>query len=375
MQMEKATEILKNFEGTSYQIGQQIGNWVLSDPNLLKTVLLPPKVYPDVKLQEIRSLLDTYCAGVNEEILGFADTLHVKLEQVLFYAMTYLERGCSLMALSSTKTASHHTIMARNYDFNNRMEEMCFAYTNVTGKYKHIASTLNLFGRCDGMNEYGLAVCKASIGLPVGNFEGGEKAGVTGFSFWIVVRSILENCKTVSEALEWAKNAPIGYNMNLLMADSNQIALFECLNGRTAYQTIDSHSNEIVPNFISATNHVVLPELKQYETMEIENSIIRNDKIKEFLKSKKSVTQEELKSLLSTPYPDGLCCHYYSDFFGTLRSMIFDVDSKKIEVSFGSPQNNQWHSYGVEKLPDASIEVLLPNQKPTNDFYKIVPQK
>lgn len=370
--MEKVKEILKNYEGTSYQIGEQIGTWVLSNPSLLQTVLLPPKTYSEIKLQEIKELLDQYCSGINEEIRGFADTLHIEIEQVLFYAMTYLERGCSLMAISPNKTRDHHTLMARNYDFNHQMEEMCFAYTNVTGKYRHIASTLNLFGRCDGMNEHGLSVCKASIGLPVGNFEGGQKAGKTGFSFWIVVRSILENCRTVREALEWATNASIGYNMNLLLADSTEIALFECIDGHTAYKSVKHFSNDSDSNFLSATNHILLPELKQYETMKIENSVIRNNNIMSFLTNHENISKEELKKLLSTSYPEGLCCHYYADFFGTLRSMIFDIDSKKIEIAFGSPKENKWHSFSVGKLPEKQIEVSLPVEKPTDDFYKIV---
>ena len=60
---------------------------------------------------------------------------------------------------------------------------MCFAYTAIEEKYSYIGSTLHLFGRGDGMNEHGLAVCQAGNGLPVGNFEGAQKAGVTGFSF------------------------------------------------------------------------------------------------------------------------------------------------------------------------------------------------
>ncbi|WP_349948673.1 hypothetical protein ABFV83_09740 [Lacrimispora sp. BS-2] len=132
--MKEIKAHLKNFEGTNYEVGKKIGEWVLLQPDLLQKVLLPPKVYPENKLIQITDLLDKYCSGINDE-----------------------------------------------------MEEMCFAYTNITGKYKYIGSTLNLFGRCDGMNEYGLAVCKASNGLPVGNFEGGQKAGVTGFGLLFAV--------------------------------------------------------------------------------------------------------------------------------------------------------------------------------------------
>lgn len=171
--MKQAKTILKNFRGSNYEVGTQIGNWLLSNPVLLQKVLLPPKNYLQNKLDEIMSLLDQYCSGVNDEIKGFSDVLGIEYSQAIFYAMTYLDRGCSLMAVLPLKTENGHTLMARNYDFNDEMEEMCFAYTEIDGKNKYIGSILNLFGRCDGMNEYGLAVCKASNGLPVGNFEGG----------------------------------------------------------------------------------------------------------------------------------------------------------------------------------------------------------
>lgn len=370
--LKKTVEYLKNYEGTNYQAGQQIGQWVLSQPELLQKVLLPPNVYPETKLSEIEGLLNQYCPGINEEIQGFADTLKIKQDQVLFYAMTYLERGCSLMALLPSKTKENHTVMARNYDFNNEIEEMCFAYTNIIGKYKYLASTLNLFGRCDGMNEHGLAVCKASIGLPVGNFEGGQKAGVTGFSFWIVVRSLLENCKTVQEALDWTMSAPIGYNMNLMLADQYRIALLECINGHKSFVTMNVDSTEQDIQFLSATNHVVLSELAQYESMQIENSVIRNNNIMKNLEKHNKLSKDELKHLLSRSYPEGLCCHYYPEFFGTLRSMVFDIEEKTIDIAFGSPQKNSWHRFSIEKLPEKAISVMLPIEKANDSFYKVI---
>lgn len=306
--MKKAKVSFKNFQGTSFEIGIQVGKWVLSKPDLLQKVLLPPEAYPPNKLAKIVALLDQYCSGINEEIEGFAETVGVTKEQVLFYAMTYLEQGCSLMAVLPDKTVNGHTLLARSYDFNDEMEEMCFAYTGVKGKYSYIGSTLNLFGRCDGMNEHGLAVCKSSNGLPVGNFEGGQKAGVTGFSFWIVIRSILENCENVIEAIEWAMKAPIGYNINLMLADSsNQIALLQCVDGHKAYRLLDSSSNE---TYLSATNRVLLEEIKPFEKTLIENSVIRNNKIVELIRGKDKISKNEIKVLLSTSYPDGICCHY-----------------------------------------------------------------
>jgi predicted choloylglycine hydrolase len=369
LNMEKTNVYLKNFIGTNYEVGKQIGKWVLSTPSLLKQVLLPPNAYPHDKFEKIVDLLDHYCEGINEEIRGFSDTVGVSSEQTLFYAMTYLERGCSLMSVLPGKSKNGHTLMARNYDFNNEMEEMCFAFTSIKDKYSYIGSTLNLFGRCDGMNEHGLAVCKASNGLPVGNFEGGQKAGATGFSFWAVVRSILENCKNVQEAIEWTMSAPIGYNINLMLADSsNKIGLLQCIDGHKAYKLLDAYSQEA---FLSVTNHALLDDIKPYEKMIIENSVVRNQRIMEMFTEKKQLTKNDMKVLLSTSYPEGLCCHYYKEFFGTLRSMIFDVNDKTIEMTFGSPQANEWRTFFVEPLKMQEIEIILPQEKAGPDFYKI----
>lgn len=367
--LREIKETLKNLCGSSYEVGTQIGNWALTKPDLLQTILLPPNAYPQNKMTEIKKLLDEYCSGINEEIQGFADTVGVSTEQVIFYAMTYLERGCSLMAALPAKTENGHTLLARNYDFNDSMEEMCFAYTAIEGKYRYIGSTLNLFGRCDGMNEHGLAACKASNGLPVGNFEGGQKAGTTGFSFWIVIRSILENCKDVKEAIDWTMQAPIGYNINLMVADkNNHIALLQCIDGHKAYRILGEGSAE---TFLSSTNHTVLDEIKPYEKMVIESSVIRNNKIIGLFQSNDKVSNNSMKQLLSSSYPNGLCCHYYDEFFGTLRSMIFDLTEQTIEMTFGSPQANDWHTFSVNPLEEKELKVLLPQEKASADFYRI----
>lgn len=47
--MEKTKIYLKNFIGTSYEVGTQIGEWILSAPDLLQRALLPPNSYPHDK--------------------------------------------------------------------------------------------------------------------------------------------------------------------------------------------------------------------------------------------------------------------------------------------------------------------------------------
>ncbi|MDR1034219.1 MAG: C45 family peptidase, partial [Bifidobacteriaceae bacterium] len=124
--------------------------------------------------------------------------------------------------------------------------------------------------------------------------------------------------------------------------------------------------------FLSATNHTLLEEIKPYEKMRIENSVIRNDRIVRLFAGNERTTTNDIKRLLSAAYPDGLCCHYYKEFFGTLRSMIFDTTDKTIEMTFGSPQANEWQTFPVVALEEKEIEVSLPQEKAEPDFYKTI---
>ncbi|MOA46540.1 hypothetical protein D3C78_1690670 [compost metagenome] len=116
---------------------------------------------------------------------------------------------------------------------------------------------------------------------------------------------------------------------------------------------------------------MLLDDIKPYEKMLIENSVIRNDMIVGLFERNRRISKNNIKELLSTSYPNGLCCHYYSEFFGTLRSMIFDTTDKTIEMTFGSPQANEWHTFSVGTFDINEMKVLLPQEKTRPDFYKI----
>jgi predicted choloylglycine hydrolase len=227
------------------------------------------------------------------------------------------------------------------------------------------------FGRGDGMNEHGLAVSQTSAGMPVGNFEFAAKPAIVGLQFWAVIRSVLENCKDVDEAIQWTKQMPIAYNINLLVADkSGQAALIETFNGKKAVKKIDAQAKE---QFICSTNHVHLPELKIYTPMDMKNSLERYNLICDIMSDKKYISPEDLKQLLSTKYPEGLCCHFYDEFFGTLRSMVFDVNDGTLDICFGSPALNKWYSFKIsDEIQQATYPVQLQGEKAPIDFYSMI---
>ena len=70
-----------------------------------------------------------------------------------------------------------------------------------------------------------------------------RRPAVTGLQFWAVVRTLLENCRDVKEALSMLKDMPVAYNLNLIVLDrEGRCALVETLDGRMAVKTIDSDS-------------------------------------------------------------------------------------------------------------------------------------
>ena len=49
--------------------------------------------------------------------------------------------------------------------------------------------------------------------------------------------------------------------------------------------------------------------------------------------------------------PKGLCAYYHGGYFGTIWSMVFDLTQGKIDICFGPPSHNKWHSFSVSQ-PD-----------------------
>lgn len=332
-------------KGSSYEVGKSIGAMCLNI-GTAKCQIDKINRFTKEESKQILSLFHQYCPGINEEISGFADALAIDDMQVVYYFMTYLKPGCSQLAVLPSKTKDGHILLARNYEFNDKMEDFALCTTKIDGKYAHIGSSVMQFGRNEGMNEHGLCVSQSSAGFPVtSNLENSRKPAIVGLQFWAVIRTLLENCKDVKEAVELAINLPIAYNINLLLGDkSGNAALLETLDGRKAVKYINSETEE---QFICSTNHVHLEELIPYEPKSMHNSIIRYRLIHEYLGNKNEITKEDLKKLLSNKYPKGLCCHQYNDFFGTLRGMVFDPNNGIVDVCFGSTALNDWHTFKI----------------------------
>lgn len=358
--------------GSSYEVGKALGNSFKDNPSFLNTVTIrEPYIAKEDELQMYK-LFDKFCPGINEEIAGFAEALNIPPLQILYYAETYLCPGCSQIAVLPAISANGHTLLARNYDFKDGIEEMSVVTTKIKGRYANIASSAWIFGRGDGLNEHGLAVSQSGVGIPVTrSMPNTPRAAIKGLQFWAVIRSILENCENVEEAIEFTKDMPIAFNINMMVADkSGSAALIETVDGRKAAKKIDAASSK---QYLSATNHAHLPELKPYAPMALKNSVNRQNIICDFASARKSISTEDLKQLLSAQYPGGLNCRYYDYFFGTLRSQIIDANEGTMSVRWGTPGINEWHTFRIDgETKYQALPVSLLKEAAPSDFYDMI---
>lgn len=312
--------------------------------------------------REMQVFYEDHCPGITEEILGFADGLGVEPSKLQVYGPPIYQPGsCSQFAVLSTITREKHVYVGRSYEFNHNKNDLRRCTVRIKGKIKHVGFTELLLGRDDGMNEHGLCV----------TFSGGgtfkRQPTRKGLNFFFVVRTLLDNCKTVAEAVKHLEKTPVAGFWNFLMTDrNNNAALTQFFDGTHRTKQIDKSSEE---QFLFSTNHYVLPGLVKYQEY-AGDWILRNSKKRFELigttlsRAAPNVNKENIRELLSKEIYAGLCGHYYTDYFGTLFSIIYDLTDLKMDVCLGAPTHNDWHKRFSLDDPtgECSYPVVFPDK-------------
>jgi len=349
-------------KGSAYEVGQAQGETFKSIPGLADFLRSGKGVLPKQDFTAAHKLFNQYCPGINEELQGLADSLQAPIEDILYYAYTYLRAGhCSHFAMLPSITQDHHVLVGRSYEFNDTAEDLRLCATHIDGTYAHVGFSTMLLGRGDGMNEHGLCVTMSAGGLPIGAAPGMRRPVQDGLQFWALIRTVLERCKTVEEALGLIDAMPAGGNPNLIIADKEgHAALVEIFGPHKAVKRIQDPGSE---PYLCSTNHFNLPKMQPYTPTAMRNSRVRYQAIQSCLEdAAPQITHEAIKDLLSSPYPEGLCCHYYEEYFGTLRSILFDLTSGQLELCFGSPRANSWHTVTLAEIQPAQFTIKLPQE-------------
>lgn len=365
--MQKVKTAYYELKGSHYEIGRQMAKLLGREA----LHMVPPEQFTKEEVARAFDLFNQYCPGITDELRGFSDETGVPIQENAYTWMTYLIPRCSNLALLPVHTENGHTLIARNYEFGIDEEDFHVYRVAPEGKYAHIGGSLLEFGRSEGINECGLAISMSSCGFPVSNLPFMRAPAIRGLTFYAVLRTLLDQCKDVPEALDKLKNMPIAYNINLVMADRNQnIALVETMNGEMAVQ-LGGHPGE--PTFLSATNHIAIPSFQNRENMAMRNSVVRYDRIQNFVKGTEKLKEQQIKDFLLTKYPDGLTSWFYEDRFGTVKSVVMDVNEGRFSICWGGRADNGWNDYYInKKIGNTTDEISVCPEIGNKEFFELV---
>ncbi|HOO32935.1 MAG TPA: C45 family autoproteolytic acyltransferase/hydrolase [Thermotogota bacterium] len=353
------------FKGSAFEVGQKLGHVARQSKDFREFILQKPETIPPSVVKKIQNLFEKHCPNVNREIEGMAAVLDVNPEDICYYLYSHKFRGaCAHFALTSEVTENGHTLIGRNYEYSPDMTDCLFMDIDEEGCARSLGFTSIIFGKIDGMNEHGLAMTMTGGIPPVEDFY------TDGFLFWVVIRKVLDTCKDVYEALEVIRSMEAGYSPTYLVADrTGSVMLVEQTPERLQYKIIHQDSDE---HLLAATNHFNLKQMIPLRKHFFKQSKHRYDNILEtFGNSDRKYTVEDIKTILTDEYPKGLNGPYYTEYFGTLWSSIFDSQAGEISVRMGNTET-EWRNYSFKQPLTEGVKahhIKLNDQKSPADFW------
>ncbi len=239
--------------------------------------------------------------------------------------------------------------------------------TRVEGKPAHIGFSDMVFGRTGGINEYGFCVT-TSWGAPM------MWPPCHGLPFFAVVRSLLDRCHNVDEAIDTFASIPVAWCTTFILSDSGgNAALIEVAGEDRGMKRTGNRSSA---QYLHATNHYTLPGLEAYTSKIRRESVARRDTVGSRIEAAiPKVSKKTIQDLVSDPVPNGVCLHHYSIGLGTLWSLVYDVTEKTVDVCFGAPssEKNQWHGFGLDDpIGITEYNAHVPNEPAKPGFWDTI---
>ncbi len=326
-------------KGNHYEMGKKLGN-IFKKNNAKFPIKLDQ--FQTKFGKESGKLLEQFFPEAAEEIKGITDTIGYNNKLFTSWMMCMgccldisngdcVEiRGCTAFSFIH----NNEVYYGRDNDLPPFLKEISKSiYYRPQNKNSFILNTSSFINGEEGINQYGLVAAMTFV-LPK------IKEIKPGLNSLFLVRYILENCKTVSDAIEVLKNVPIASNCNIILTDRNQeMVVVECnpLEINIRYP-LKNNSGE---NFIVMVNHFSSKKMWEHDASDhnVYSSNIRYTTAVNALKNiDYSNNLKHAKAILSGKY--GFMCQYDKKLnFETIWSSVFDISNSKIYRAEGNPQN------------------------------------
>ena len=316
------------FKSSHYEAGYRWGKLLFDHGRTLKYC---PTFEPDdnmrVFAEKCKIEYKTYFPELLEEIQGIADSQQLPasiIETILFNIYCFaVNNRCTCFTFHTTD----ETIFARNSDFLVSIEKLNMnCLYSLDNSFAFNGNTTAYIEMEDGVNEHGLAA-----GLCVVY----PKLIRPGFNAGMLVRFILEKCKTTEEGIDAIKNLPIASSQTITLADpSGDIAVIEC-----------NAENLVVirpiprQDFVVAANCFNTPRMLPYRNTEIDDwraDERYNTAVNALANHPKGYSVQFAQDILAGKY--GFMCQYdRKTNADTVWSVVYDLKRKQVWRVEGNP--------------------------------------
>lgn len=273
-----------------------------------------------------------YFPEVLEEIKGIADGQRMNYMDLCTFLLSMycfeFNNHCTCFAFKD----NNNLIFARNSDFLVDLEKL---YMNCLYKldngFSFNANTTAFVQMEDGINEHGLVVGLTFI------YPHLRKPG---FNAGMLVRYILEKCKTTKEAITVIKELPISSAQTLTIADaSGDMVIIEC--NPEIIEVIYPEKE----NFVATANNFNSEKMKKYINPKGMDDWKSNERYQvtynALLNNKSNFSVELAKDILKGEY--GFMCQYNrKEGADTVWSVIYDLKNGKIFRVEGNPSRKNF---------------------------------
>jgi predicted choloylglycine hydrolase len=373
---ESSTLKLQVFSGTHRDIGVQQGeaNRELLQRGLeelpkleavrdMKPRMLPTTLFLSIAKRRAVQLLENditkYYPEQAQRLRGIPEGADISMKWAYFMqamefmvasfgSSDYSLQGCTAMGFSPSRTTTHETVVAKNFDYPNEFATFQLTCESKPDKRnKTLGCTMApLPGMLDGMNEHGLTV---TYNLAFTTDTPENHAPLS-----MALQEMLETCKTAEEAVKFITEAKRGgHDALLLIADS-----------MGTMKTVEISSNhaktrEPINGQIINTNHYQTAEMQKYEIPHNAMVVVRGERFRlhessehrlaraqELLQDTTEVNEDRMVRILrdhgkeNEPSELTICRHH--QVTSTLRSVLFYPSRRTIKVLYGNPCQNEY---------------------------------
>lgn len=307
--------------GDFYEMGFKYGNLLYKKDISLPLISERSADFGAQCYQEVKRFYPELIA----EFQGFAEGWNIEEERLGAFVAglgVFDTTGkCSAFAFRNQDSV----ILGRNYDMLYKFQKTTESSLIVPhDKFAYISQSDVFIGRCDGINETGLAIAMS--------FVNGTKIQ-PGITFHFIVRKVLETCSSVAAAISVIQSAKVASANNFLVADAaGDMAVIE-----SAPQGCWVRYPTENQTFLAITNQFQAPEMKSFDQGELTwcRSAERYQCLSAYLKQNAQIDLEKAKHILSEA---PVFLDLKQEQFGTLWSIVCNLKTLAIERAEGKPK-------------------------------------